>query len=219
MGWHHPQHHQYSDEVGDPHSAGDGFFWSHVLWDVLDAQEKAIEELTHPTLYRLPSPALLSLLAATDSNALGVNLLLRFTFWRGWPFAAWHGACARWCRLSPMTALACKSGTLSDTGISVSDLYAAVDRSDHGEVAQQQSSGLSPTSACHGLCPGNSSFRLTSHPPAESVRPCHRRWHSTCSKKVNFQPPQRRPGQARIRLSERPPGGRRRVITPLWSMN
>lgn len=33
---HHRKHHAFSDKEGDPHSPREGFFWSHVLWCMLD---------------------------------------------------------------------------------------------------------------------------------------------------------------------------------------
>ncbi len=54
---HHRQHHQYSDQKGDPHSAREGFFWSHVLWMMWTPNEKDWHELTEryaPDLLRQP---------------------------------------------------------------------------------------------------------------------------------------------------------------------
>ena len=54
---HHRQHHQYSDEAGDPHSAREGFFWSHVLWMFWTPKENDWRELTQrytPDLLRQP---------------------------------------------------------------------------------------------------------------------------------------------------------------------
>jgi stearoyl-CoA desaturase (delta-9 desaturase) len=53
----HRQHHQYSDAAGDPHSAREGFFWSHVLWMMWTPKQAAWNQVTErytPDLLRVP---------------------------------------------------------------------------------------------------------------------------------------------------------------------
>lgn len=90
---HHRQHHQFPDQPGDPHSARQGFWWSHVLWMFWMPSEAAWKELTErytPDLLRVPFYRFLgrmyvwlSLLLAALLYALG-----------GWPFVVW-GMCVR----------------------------------------------------------------------------------------------------------------------------
>ena len=90
---HHRQHHQYSDEPGDPHSARDGFFWSHVLWMFWTPNEKDFNELTErytPDLLRQPFYRFLGRYYLELSIALAVLLYLL----GGWPFVVW-GMCVR----------------------------------------------------------------------------------------------------------------------------
>ncbi len=89
---HHRQHHQYSDEAGDPHSAREGFFWSHVLWMMWTPKEKESEG-THRTLYAGPAPpALLSLLGPLLPGTLRPAWPSCFTCWVAG--LLWCGACA-----------------------------------------------------------------------------------------------------------------------------
>ena len=89
---HHRQHHQYSDEEGDPHSARDGFFWSHVLWMFWTPNEKDLQR-THRTLYAGPAPpALLSLPGPLLSGTLHRCWPSCFTCWAAG--LLWCGACA-----------------------------------------------------------------------------------------------------------------------------
>ena len=77
---HHRQHHQYSDEAGDPHSARDGFFWSHVLWMFWTPNEKDWNELTErytPDLLRQPFYRFLGRYYLELSAVLAVLLYLR----------------------------------------------------------------------------------------------------------------------------------------------
>lgn len=90
---HHRQHHQYPDEVGDPHSARQGFWWSHVLWMFwMPSKEdwKGLVARYSPDLDRVPFYRflgqmflVLTLLLAALLYALG-----------GWPFVVW-GICVR----------------------------------------------------------------------------------------------------------------------------
>jgi stearoyl-CoA desaturase (delta-9 desaturase) len=90
---HHRQHHQYSDEPGDPHSARDGFFWSHVLWMFWTPNEKDFNDLTErytPDLLRQPFYRFLGRYYLELSIALAALLYLL----GGWPFVVW-GMCVR----------------------------------------------------------------------------------------------------------------------------
>ena len=90
---HHRQHHQYSDEVGDPHSAREGFFWSHVLWMFWMPRAKDWDELTDrytPDLLRQPFYRFLSHFYLELSALLAIALYLL----GGWPFVVW-GMCVR----------------------------------------------------------------------------------------------------------------------------
>lgn len=85
---HHRQHHQFSDHDGDPHSARDGFWWSHVfwmLWTPSDAEWELTVQRYSPDLARVPYYRFLgrmyvwlSVLLAAGLYALG-----------GWPFVVW----------------------------------------------------------------------------------------------------------------------------------
>jgi stearoyl-CoA desaturase (delta-9 desaturase) len=85
---HHRQHHQYPDQRGDPHSARQGFWWSHVLWMFWTPSAESWGEITHryvPDLLRVPfyrflgrMYAWLSVLAAVLLYVLG-----------GWPLVMW----------------------------------------------------------------------------------------------------------------------------------
>jgi stearoyl-CoA desaturase (delta-9 desaturase) len=90
---HHRQHHQYSDEAGDPHSARDGFFWSHCLWMFWTTNDDDFDELTKryvPDLLRQPFYRFLGRFYLELSMALAVVLYLI----GGWPFVIW-GMCVR----------------------------------------------------------------------------------------------------------------------------
>ena len=53
----HRQHHQYPDQPGDPRSAKEGFWWSHILWIAWIPSEASAEKLQRryaPDLLRVP---------------------------------------------------------------------------------------------------------------------------------------------------------------------
>jgi stearoyl-CoA desaturase (delta-9 desaturase) len=90
---HHRQHHQFSDETGDPHSARDGFFWSHVLWMFWTPNEKGFNEITEryvPDLLRQPFYRFLGRFYLELSIVLAIVLYLI----GGWPWVIW-GMCVR----------------------------------------------------------------------------------------------------------------------------
>jgi len=90
---HHRQHHQYPDRPGDPHSAREGFWWSHMLWIAWAPTKDALDKLERrytPDLYRVPFYRFLSHIWVWPSFALGGLLYLL----GGWPFVIW-GVCVR----------------------------------------------------------------------------------------------------------------------------
>lgn len=90
---HHRQHHQYSDRHGDPHSAREGFWWSHVLW-IAWAPTAASAEKLHkryaPDLLRVPYYRFLCHAWVWPSVLLAALLYLL----GGWPWVVW-GVCVR----------------------------------------------------------------------------------------------------------------------------
>ena len=89
----HRQHHQYPDQPGDPHSASQGFWWSHMLWLLWIPSKESVEELQTryaPDLLRVPFYRFLDRLYVWPSVVLAVLLLLV----GGWPFVVW-GMCIR----------------------------------------------------------------------------------------------------------------------------
>src|SRR5215467_7452315 len=89
----HRQHHQYPDQPGDPHSASQGFWWSHMLWLLWIPSKESVEELQTryaPDLLRVPFHRFLDRLYVWPSVVLAVLLLLV----GGWPFVVW-GMCIR----------------------------------------------------------------------------------------------------------------------------
>ncbi len=85
---HHRQHHQYSDQPGDPHSARDGFWWSHIVWMFWLPSKPALRELIDryvPDLYRVPYYRFLARMYVWLSLLLGALLYLA----GGWPFVVW----------------------------------------------------------------------------------------------------------------------------------
>jgi fatty-acid desaturase len=89
----HRKHHQYSDKEGDPHSAADGFWWSHMLWVLWTPSRKKWKEITAkyaPDLakqrfYRVLEPVNYVVAILT---AIGLYLL------GGWSWVIW-GMCVR----------------------------------------------------------------------------------------------------------------------------
>jgi fatty-acid desaturase len=89
----HRQHHQYPDQPGDPHSASQGFWWSHMLWLLWIPSKESVEELQTryaPDLLRVPFYRFLARFYVWPSVALAVLLFLV----GGWPFVIW-GMCVR----------------------------------------------------------------------------------------------------------------------------
>jgi stearoyl-CoA desaturase (delta-9 desaturase) len=85
---HHRQHHQYSDAEGDPHSAREGFWWSHMLWMFWLPRREGLEwmrrryapDLVHDRYYRF-----LSRTYPLPTLVLGTLLY----FLGGWPWVVW----------------------------------------------------------------------------------------------------------------------------------
>jgi fatty-acid desaturase len=89
----HRQHHQYSDHEGDPHSAREGFWWSHMLWLIWIPSNESAEKLQKryaPDLLRVPYYRFLSRFYLAPSILLAALLYLA----GGWPFIVW-GMCVR----------------------------------------------------------------------------------------------------------------------------
>jgi sn-1 stearoyl-lipid 9-desaturase len=85
---HHRKHHQFSDKPGDPHSAREGFWWSHVLWMFWVPTKEGTRELTQrytPDLVRVPFYRFLGRTFVGLSVVLGILLYLL----GGWPFVVW----------------------------------------------------------------------------------------------------------------------------------
>ncbi len=90
---HHRQHHQYPDQHGDPHSARQGFWWSHLIWMFWTPSEESWGEITRryaPDLLRIPFYRWLGRLYVLAAVLLAVLLYLV----GGWPFVVW-GMCVR----------------------------------------------------------------------------------------------------------------------------
>jgi len=90
---HHRQHHQYSDQAGDPHSARDGFWWSHLLWLIWQPTTESSKRLQAryvPDLLRVPFHRILARFYFLPSLLLAILLFLA----GGWPFIVW-GFCIR----------------------------------------------------------------------------------------------------------------------------
>jgi fatty-acid desaturase len=89
----HRQHHQFPDQAGDPHSAREGFLWSHVLWLAWKPTHQdfeASERRYAPDLLRVPFYRFLDRMYVVLSIGLGVMLYLL----GGWPWVVW-GICVR----------------------------------------------------------------------------------------------------------------------------
>ena len=85
---HHRQHHQYADEPEDPHSARQGFWWSHMMWMMWTPNRAACQELKKryvPDLLRVPFYHFLG------HMYLWLSLLLAAVLYMigGWPFVVW----------------------------------------------------------------------------------------------------------------------------------
>ena len=84
----HRQHHQHADEPGDPHSARQGFWWSHMLWILWappDAARRAVARRYAPDLLQVPFYVFLERTHFWLSVLLGIGLYLL----GGWPFVVW----------------------------------------------------------------------------------------------------------------------------------
>lgn len=86
----HRQHHAHSDQEGDPHSPGDGSWWSHMLWLGWtlhgDAAKKNIQRWA-PDLLKDPGLVLLDRLFIATHVGLGL-LLGGIGYWLGgWSMA------------------------------------------------------------------------------------------------------------------------------------
>ncbi|MGH9805576.1 MAG: acyl-CoA desaturase [Candidatus Acidiferrales bacterium] len=84
----HRQHHQHADKPGDPHSAREGFWWSHmfwILWMPRGAAREAIANRYAPDLLQVPFYRSLERLHHWPTILLGVLLYLL----GGWPFVVW----------------------------------------------------------------------------------------------------------------------------------
>ncbi len=84
----HRQHHQHADEPGDPHSARQGFWWSHMLWILWAPPEEsrlAIAQRYAPDLLQVPFYMFLQRTHFWISVLLGIALYLL----GGWPFVVW----------------------------------------------------------------------------------------------------------------------------------
>ncbi len=84
----HRQHHHHADEPGDPHSARQGFWWSHMLWILWAPPEATRREVARryaPDLLQVPFYVFLERTHFWLSVLLGVGLYLL----GGWPFVVW----------------------------------------------------------------------------------------------------------------------------------
>lgn len=84
----HRQHHQFPDQPGDPHSAREGFWWSHMLWLLWipsAASMRKLEQRYAPDLYAKPFYRHFSRFYILPSAILAILLYLV----GGWPFLVW----------------------------------------------------------------------------------------------------------------------------------
>ena len=89
----HRKHHQYSDKHGDPHSATEGFWWSHMLWVLhIPTREmwKVIRSRYTPDLQKQVFYRGLERVWLAGPIVLGLILY----FLGGWPWVVW-GVCVR----------------------------------------------------------------------------------------------------------------------------
>ncbi|MBL9026587.1 MAG: acyl-CoA desaturase [Myxococcales bacterium] len=78
---HHRQHHKYSDQLGDVHSAKlDGFWWSHVGWILSDKFEPT-DEAKVKDLTKFPELVWLDKYSLVPPTLLGVGLFLAGGWW------------------------------------------------------------------------------------------------------------------------------------------
>lgn len=84
----HRKHHQHSDSEGDPHSAREGFWWSHalwVLWVPSRTQWDSIMSRYAPDLLRVPFYRFLNKTHYLWAIVMAVALFAI----GGWPFVIW----------------------------------------------------------------------------------------------------------------------------------
>lgn len=89
----HRKHHQHSDQEGDPHSAAEGFWWSHMLWVLhvpsreswMQIRARYVPDLQKQRFYRVVENIHLLL-------PIALGFLLYFL--GGWPWVVW-GVCVR----------------------------------------------------------------------------------------------------------------------------
>ena len=86
---HHRQHHQFSDQAGDPHSARNMFWWSHMLWITWVHSDRGLQDVVErryvPDLLKQPYYRFLAWGHVPIAILLsGVLYLLG-----GWPFVVW----------------------------------------------------------------------------------------------------------------------------------
>lgn len=89
----HRKHHQHSDKEGDPHSAAEGFWWSHMLWVLFTPSRHTWKSMTvkyTPDLQKQIFYRVLERIHWLPAVLLGVGLY----FLGGWPFVVW-GICVR----------------------------------------------------------------------------------------------------------------------------
>ncbi len=85
---HHRQHHHFADQDGDPHSARDGFWWSHVFWMFWTPSEEGRQRMIEryaPDLQRVGFYRFLGHMYLPLGLALGLLLYAL----GGWPFVLW----------------------------------------------------------------------------------------------------------------------------------
>jgi len=89
----HRKHHQFSDHEGDPHSATEGFWWSHMIWVLFSPSRKTWRELRNRYAPDLEKRLFYRMLERT--HYLGpIILAVALYFLGGWPFVVW-GVCVR----------------------------------------------------------------------------------------------------------------------------
>jgi fatty-acid desaturase len=84
----HRKHHQHSDSEGDPHSAREGFWWSHAWWVLWTPSRSTWDSITAryaPDLRRVGFYRLLERTHYLFSLALGLLLF----YFGGWAFVVW----------------------------------------------------------------------------------------------------------------------------------
>ena len=84
----HRLHHAYSDQVGDPHTPKDGFFWSHMGWCMVEnkvVQNREVQARVSPDLARDPFMVMLDRTHIFWTILLATGLYA----WGGWPFVIW----------------------------------------------------------------------------------------------------------------------------------